>query len=344
MRLTLPCFAFLSTIPLWAGCGSPDPSESAAGADDLESVRARKDAGTDAASHDASTDAPATDAGGTGAIQTVFLILMENHNWSDIKGSSSAPYINKTLLPMASHAEKYNNITNLHPSEPNYIWLEAGDNFGVRDDGDPSSNHQSTTSHLVTLLEAAGVSWKEYAEGISGKSCPLSSSGKYAPKHVPFVFFDDVTNKNSSSAARCIAHVRPYSELAADLASGAVAHYNFITPDLCDDMHDSFGCPSFDSTKNGDTWLSKEVPKIMASNAYKKGGAIFITWDESEGGDAPIGMIVVSPFAKGAGYSNTIAYNHSSTLRTMQEIFGVRPFLRAAANATDLSDLFRTFP
>jgi hypothetical protein len=55
-------------------------------------------------------------------------------------------------------------------------------------------------------------------------------------------------------------------------------------------------------------------------------------------------MIVVSPFAKGNGYSNTIAYDHSSTLRTMQEIFGVRPFLRAAANATDLSDLFQTFP
>jgi hypothetical protein len=50
-------------------------------------------------------------------------------------------------------------------------------------------------------------------------------------------------------------------------------------------------------------------------------------------------MVVVSPLAK-ANYSNSIYYTHSSTLRTMQEIFGVRPFLRDAANATDLSDLF----
>jgi hypothetical protein len=157
------------------------------------------------------------------------------------------------------------------------------------------------------------------------------------------LFFDDVTNNNSSTSAKCIQHVRPYAELAGDLASGKVAHYNFITPNLCHDMHDLIGCGSFDEVKNGDSWLSTEVPMIMASNAFKSGGAIFITWDESEGGDVPIGMIVVSPFAK-AGFSNRTAYTHSSTLRTMQEIFGVRPFLRGAANATDLGDLFSTFP
>src|SRR3954464_15562397 len=41
-------------------------------------------------------------------IKTVFLIVMENHNWTgaksgNIKGNSSAPYINYTLLPMASY-------------------------------------------------------------------------------------------------------------------------------------------------------------------------------------------------------------------------------------------------
>jgi len=50
-------------------------------------------------------------------------------------------------------------------------------------------------------------------------------------------------------------------------------------------------------------------------------------------------MIVLSPFAK-PGYANTIHYTHSSTLKTMQEIFGVTPLLADAANATDLSDLF----
>src|SRR6266850_2752009 len=86
---------------------------------------------------------------------TVFIILMENHNWSSIKNSSSAPYINNTLLPMASYCEQYYNPAGIHPSLPNYLWLEAGTNFGISDDNNPSSNHQNTTNHLVSLLSRA---------------------------------------------------------------------------------------------------------------------------------------------------------------------------------------------
>src|SRR5438552_10706315 len=67
-------------------------------------------------------------------IQTVFIILMENHDWSTIIGTTNCPYINNTLLPMASYCEQYYTPPGLHPSEPNYIWLEAGNNFGILDD------------------------------------------------------------------------------------------------------------------------------------------------------------------------------------------------------------------
>ena len=111
-------------------------------------------------------------------------------------------------------------------------------------------------------------------------------------------------------------------------------------------MHDT--TPGSTSTRiQGDHWLSNTIPMILASAAYTNGGAIFVTWDEGSvsGGpvedDGPIGMIVVSPHGKGGGYTNKISYNHSSTLRTMQDIFGVRPYLGDAARANDLSDLFR---
>jgi hypothetical protein len=55
-------------------------------------------------------------------------------------------------------------------------------------------------------------------------------------------------------------------------------------------------------------------------------------------------MLVLSPFAKPAGYQSTIKYYHSSTLRTLEEIFGVSPFLGDAQNQADLSDLFAVFP
>jgi len=272
---------------------------------------------------------------------------MENHNWSDIKNSPSAPYINHTLLPMASYAEQYYNPPGNHPSEPNYLWLEAGTNFGINNDDNPDANHQSTTHHLVTLLTQAHISWKSYQESISGSVCPLTETGLYAPKHNPMVFFDDVTNTNDPHSSSCIAHVRPYTELATDLQQSTQARYNFITPNLCDDMHDTCA-PVNDSVKQGDTWLAQNLPAILNSQAYKNGGIVFITWDEGESvggaGDGPIGMIVLSPDAKGGGYSNTIHYTHSSTLRTLEEIFGVTPLLGDAKTAIDLRDLFKTFP
>src|SRR5262245_25961902 len=90
---------------------------------------------------------------------TVFLILMENKNWDDIAGNSSAPYINNVLLPVSSYATNYHgaNNGNAHPSEPNYIWLEAGDTrlpngsrtVNFNSDNDPSaSNRSTTTQHL----------------------------------------------------------------------------------------------------------------------------------------------------------------------------------------------------
>jgi hypothetical protein len=277
------------------------------------------------------------------AAPTVFVILMENHNWTDIKDSPSAPYLN-ALLSQGAHAEAYYNPPGLHPSEPNYLWLEAGTNFGVTDDNNPTVNHQASTAHLTTLLNTAGLSWKSYQEDITGDVCPFKSTGLYAVRHNPMVFFDDVTGGNDPHSAYCIAHVRPYTELAPDLAAGKVADYNFVTPNLCHDMHDSSGCATHNTVKNGDNWLAQALPPILASDAYQNGGVIFITWDEGEDtSDGPIGMVLLSPDVK-VGYSNDIPYTHSSLLRTLQEIFGVQPFLGDAAKATDLSDLFNPLP
>jgi hypothetical protein len=279
----------------------------------------------------------------THTIKTAFVIVMENHDWSAIKSGRSAPYI-QSLFDEGGHAERYFSPRDLHPSEANYIWMEAGDNLAIFDDDGPDLNHRTTKAHLVTQLDNAGVAWKTYQEGITGTECPLASRGHYQPKHNPMVFFDDQTDDRDARSARCIEHMRPYAELERDLAEGTTAEYNFITPDTCHDMHDFEGCETPDVVKNGDLWLSRELPKIFASKAYKEGGALFIVWDENEGnpGDS-IGMMVLSPFAK-KGYQNDIAYTHSSLLRTMQDVFAVGPYLRDAEGANDLSDFFVSYP
>ena len=276
-------------------------------------------------------------------VQTVFVILLENNNWSAFKGSASAPYLNGTLLPAASHCEQYYNPPGIHPSEPNYIWFEAATNFGVFNDADPAINHFSTTNHLSALLTRAGISWKSYQEDIDGTYVPLTSTNNYAPKHNPMVFFDDVTGTNNRANAFGIAHIRPYTELATDLANNTVPRYCFITPNQVHDGHDAVA-PSFNVVRQTDDWLATEVPKITNSAACQNNGALFITWDEGISGDGPIGMIVLSPLARGGGYFNNRHYTHSSLVRTLQDIFAVnQSYLNDAANATDLFDLFTPF-
>src|SRR3954453_10167440 len=287
-------------------------------------------------------------------IKTVFLIVMENHNWTgdgglNIKGNAEAPYINYTLLPMASYAQNYNNPFGNHPSLPNYLWLEAGTSFGIHDDGSPAQHSQTTHAHLTRLLENARISWRSYDENISGASCPLTNQGPrdskgnqlYQVHHNPFVYFEDVTNNQSSRSSECISHIRPFTQLVHDLAANKVARYNFIIPNLCNDMHDSCGGSAI---SQGDEWLKKNVPAILSSTAYRRGGALLITWDEAARGNGPIPMIVLSPFAKGNHYSNSTYYTHGSTLRTLQEIFGLYPLIRNAGSAADLRSLFSVFP
>ncbi len=301
-------------------------------------------------------------------VKTVWVILMENHNWTgnnagaafgapDIKGNPLAPYINGQLLGTSAHAEQYYNPPGNHPSQPNYLWLDAGTNFGVLEDTQPGQPQLETTKHLVSLLQSAGISWRAYAEPDFGSPvfdiCPLDFN-YLDVEHLAFVYFNDVNEGLNPMSTECISHVRTYYQLPTDLANHNSARYNFIVPNLCHDGHEGVSpCDSrepSDNTQRSDAWLRRNVPLITESQEYKQGGALFIIWDEAEDdgqfSDGPIGFFLLSPFAKGGGqapYSNSIHYDHSSTLKTLQEIFHVGPLLGVAANraTVDLSDFFR---
>ena len=287
----------------------------------------------------------------------------------------------------------------IHPSEPNYIWAEAGTNFGVLNDNDPyrspGGTNQNTTDHLSSYLTQAGKTWKSYQEDIdlarnaanqltnsvlpqNQWTVPLASfagtfaSGNtnayngapqydYAAKHNPQVFFTDTNGGNDATPANALAsHYAPLQQLQTDLTNNTVANYVWITPNQFNDMHTTLagGYKSLTGDaakiKQGDDFLSQIVPMIMASQAYQNDGAIILWWDETEADGAPgdrandynhtIGEILISkdahPNVNGLPYASSLNYTHSSDLRTMQEIYGVGPFLGDAANATDLSDLF----
>jgi phospholipase C len=276
--------------------------------------------------------------------KTVFVILMENHNWEDIKDNAKAPFINQLLREGAS-ADQYFNPEKLHPSEPNYIWLVSGDHFGIHNDDAPSANGLRGKNNIAALMSAKGIRWKSYQENIDGKSCPLVSNMPYAVKHNPFVFFDNLTDGFKPDSQDCIAHNRPFEELESDLKKNQAPNFVFITPNICNDMHGNAWCTKnvagYDQIKTGDQWLSKVIPMIRQSRAYQENGVIFVTWDESEGrADKPIGLIALSGLAK-AGYVDTSShYTHSALLRSVSDIFQL-PALGDAAHSQNLENLFR---
>lgn len=288
---------------------------------------------------------------GGGRIKHVFVITMENEAAAAIYGSSSAPYINGQLLPSSARANAFADpLPDSIPSEPHYVWMEAGTNHfsdaTFTTDADPSaSNSTASTAHLATQMDTASppVSWLSYQEGLNASTgaCPVHSSGFYVAKHDPYVFFQDVAgNPPSATSALCAAHHRAYTPaaLAQDLQAGAVAQYNFITPNVCNDMHGATGCPGSDDIRSGDDWLAAALPPLIAY-ANANDGVIFIAWDEPVGGSTLIPFIAIGPQVK-PGYASSVRFTHSSLTKTVEEIFGL-PILPTVSSANDLSDLFQ---
>ena len=98
---------------------------------------------------------------------SIFVIAMENHNLTQpvptnnpqqILGNPAAPYINSLMTPgnpnaiQTSWAMRYFNAgVGVHPSEPNYVWAEAGTDFGIHTDAVPlATNHNVFTAPHLT--------------------------------------------------------------------------------------------------------------------------------------------------------------------------------------------------
>jgi phosphatidylinositol-3-phosphatase len=293
------------------------------------------------------TDLPPQQANTTSRIKYVFVIAMENRSASEIHGSSSAPYLNGTIIPNYGYATQYQDDLPSLPSEPHLVWMEAGTNafsdHTFTNDDDPSArNSTGSTEHLSTQIRTAtnGVSWLSYQEDLNATTggCPVVSSGFYAAKHNPFVFFRDVSGSPPSKTnSYCAAHHKPYTALASDLASKAVATYNFITPNLCHDMHGASGCPDSDTTQAGDAWLQENLPPLI-SFVNANNGVIFIVWDEAGESGGTMPFFVIGPEVK-PHFGNPVVLSHSSLVKSLEQILNL-PILPTVSSANDFSGFF----
>ncbi len=279
-------------------------------------------------------------------VDHVFVIAMENHDATEIYGNPDAPYVNGTLLAAGAHATAFGDeLPSSLPSEPHYVWMEAGTNafadHTFTSDFPPGWfwNSTASTQHLSTQLEHAGRTWTSYQEGLNWftGACPVNDWWWYAAKHDPFIFFQDVSGASpSASNAHCAAHHEELGALAGDLASGHVADYVFITPNLCHDMHGALFCPDSNAVHAGDTWLHDHLPAIL-DYADAHAGLVLITWDEGDGSQT-MPFLALGPDVR-PGYASSVPYTHSSQVLTIEELFGL-PVLPTVQSANDLGDLF----
>jgi hypothetical protein len=243
----------------------------------------------------------------------IFVIVMENHEYGSVIGSAEAPYINSLA---ATYGLATNYFGASHPSLPNYFALTGGSTFGVASD---CTTCYVSATNIADQVETSGRSWKAYMEDMPAPCYLGTSSGNYAMKHDPFVYYTDIRN----NAARCAAHVVPFTQFGVDMSSGQVPNFVWITPNMCNDTHD---CP----VSTGDAWLQRVVPTITGSAAFRSSGVLFITWDEGSTnagccGDAwggHVATLVISPRSIG-GFRSKIAENHYSLLRTIEDGFSL---------------------
>jgi hypothetical protein len=100
----------------------------------------------------------------------VFVIMMENHGYSQVVNNPNAPFINQ-YVKTANLATNYFAIG--HPSLTNYLEIVGGSNFGVLTDSDPAWHDAHCATNLSTGLVATETP-------PTASICPIAGTGTEA--------------------------------------------------------------------------------------------------------------------------------------------------------------------
>jgi hypothetical protein len=323
-------------------------------------------------------------------IRHVFVIVLENESYASTYQTNPHHYLGRTLQRKGTLLTHYYGIG--HASADNYLAMISGQAPSVATQGDCPTYIDFTPSpapinkdgqavgagcvyprNVKTLpnqLHRKHIGWRGYMEDMGNdltrepSRCgePSASFGsglpdgtqtaeagdQYAARHNPFVYFHSLINSGA-----CHRRVVPLTHLKYDLHSRkSTPRFTFITPNLCDDGHDS-PCKGKDSLgkspgglASADHFLKVWVPRIKRSPAYRKNGLLIITSDESDTGDTSsccgekagpnsprpgiggigggrVGTLVLGRCVR-HGVKDKRPYNHYSLLRSLEDLYGIR--------------------
>ena len=245
----------------------------------------------------------------------VVVCILENHDYSQIFGNTSAPYINglgaDTLSAVFSQA-----FGLTHPSQPNYIMLYSGTNQGITDNNVPPAYF--VTPNLGRQLINSGRSFVTYAEDLPSVGFNGASSGAYVRKHNP------VTNWMGTG----LNHVpngtnKPFTSFPLDY--NLLPTVSFVVPNLNNDMHDG-------SVSTGDSWVMNNMNNYV--QWAKMHNSLFILmFDENDGSaNNHVLTIFCGQMVQSGTYTEHI--DHYNLLRTIEDFYGLSHIGGAASVST----------
>jgi hypothetical protein len=246
----------------------------------------------------------------------VVIVIEENHSYSEIIGSSAAPYINSLAAQGALFTQSH---ATTHPSQPNYLHLFSGSNQGVTDDSCPLS---FSTANLGQYLLDASLTFAGYSEDLPSVGSPVCTSGAYARKHAPWVNFTNIPTTTNL----------PFSYFPSDYTTLPIV--SFVIPNLNNDMHDG-------TIQQGDTWLQQHLNGYVQW-AMTHNSVLIMTFDEDDSSQGNrIATIFVGQMVVPGQYSESI--NHFNLLRTLEDMYNL-PYAGVSGNYQPITDVWIAGP
>jgi hypothetical protein len=259
--------------------------------------------------------------------------MFENKHYTDVIGSSSAPYITGLASKCASYttwSDANFSVTGAsvgtYNSKPNYATLTSGVPPTVHGLLDDSFSTRTGVDNLYNRMNVAGKNVKNYYSA-SATSTPCSTSNFSGAYHDAIRYFSDLP------ATFCNSHDVPLSTFMTDVNAGNLPAWSMILPTNDENMHNN-------TITSGDSWAKTFLTPLLDSAQYKSGDtAIFFLWDE----DKPIPNVLIAPSIKPNTKpvsSNSYAFSHFSALRTWQEMLGITPLLGDTGQAPSLLNFY----
>lgn len=242
----------------------------------------------------------------------IVIVIEENKAYSQIIGNPDAPYINilaqRGALFTAAHGVS-------HPSQPNYLALFSGSTRDIRSNTCPLD---LSGENLAAALQAKGLSFTSYSEGMPIEGYTGCRYGAYRRKHNPLANWQELAALN-----------QPLSVFPADYSQ--LPTVAFVVPDQRHDMHDG-------SIAEGDAWLKQNIGGY-AQWAMHNNSLLIVTFDEDDGSeDNRIVTLFVGAMVDPGQYAQHI--DHYNVLYTLLQMYGL-PGINESAGAKPIGGIWR---